>query len=316
LVLGLAGCAPVPTPAAVAPAEVRAAPEDDDLRAAVPAEAEVVLVVDLAQLRSSPWTRSLLAEGAAARGPRTRGFDEATDVDRLVLARLPGGSGEEASLTLARGRFDRPRVFSAFRQGRADAAASTFRGCALIASGPEAMAFLTDRTLISGPLPAVRGAIDAAFGRARDVRGERWLRQARPASPSAPALELAVRVTEPMRERIRDELAEAESLERLGGRLDLGRRLDLTLLGATGSPAQARALAVRIQEAMGTLRVRPSLAALGLGEVLGAAQVGVRGSEVGAELHLTEAQRDDIAARLASAAKIIGRAREQSAKTE
>jgi hypothetical protein len=313
----LGGCAPLAAPP-VSPAhdEARTAPDDEELLAAVPAEAEVVLLVDLAQLRGSPWTKALLAEGAAARAASAgqRGFDEAKDVDRFVLARLPGEN--EASLTVARGRFDRRRVLSAFREGRPGAVDDSFRGCALVSRGPEAIAFLTDRTLLSGPLPAVRGAIDAAFGRARDVRGERWLRETRRPSPLPSAVELAVRVSDSMREQIHSTLEEADTLERLGGRLDLGARLDLTLVGATGSPTRARALAAQLEQAVTGLRGRPSVAALGLADVLGGVRISVRGPQIAAELHLTEAQRDEIAARLSSAAQLIAKARGDAAPAE
>jgi hypothetical protein len=315
LAVVVAGCAPALPPATPAAPEARLGP-DEDLLAAVPAEAEVVLVIDLAQLRGSPWTRDLLAEGTKARAAaRDRGFDEARDVDRLVLVRMPAGDGNEDTLSLARGRFQRPRVLAAFRQARSRVESTTFRGCTLLASGTDAIALLSDRTLLSGPLASVRAAIDAAFGRARDIRGERWLRQSRP--PSSPtgaaAVELAVRVTDPMRARIRGELDEAQALERVGGRLDLGPRLELRLVGAATTPAQARALGARLQEALTSLRERPSVTALGLADVLGGARVAVRGPEVGAELELTEAQRDDIAARLSSAARLIARARGEEA---
>jgi hypothetical protein len=315
LVAVATACAPALNPAVPSAGEIRAAPEDDDLLAVVPAEAELVLLVDLAQLRHSPWTRDLLAQGAAARAPaRTRGFDEAADVDRLVLARLSGGGGEETSLSVAQGRFDRQRVFAAFRAGRAGTSADTFRGCPLVSNGPEAMAFLTARTLISGALPAVRGSIDAAFGRARDVRGERWLRDTRPSPSASSAVELALRVTDPMRERIHDQLEPAEALERLGGRLELGARLDLTLVGVAADASRARALAVQLEQAITALRGRSSVTALGLGQVLAGVRIAVRGANVAAELHLTEAQRDDIAARLSSAARLIARARGQGAE--
>jgi hypothetical protein len=316
-VLAAGACAPVAVPAAPAsPGETRTAPEDEDLLAAVPAEAEVVLLVDLAQLRRSPWTRELLAAGAAARAPGPdRGFDEAKDVDRLVLARLPRGSDEQSSVTLAQGRFDRKRVFAAFRQGRTAVTGGDFRGCALLSSGPEAIAFLTDRTVLSGEVPSVRASIDAALGRARDVRGERWWREARQPSRSSspPAVELAVQVTDPMRQGIHDELEEAEALERLGGRVDLGPRLDLTLTGVTASAPRARALAARLEQALAALQERPSVRALGLGEVLAGVRIDARGPAIGAELHLTEAQRDDIAARLSAAARLIARARSEAA---
>jgi hypothetical protein len=314
LIAVASGCAAALTPADPSASEIRTVPEDDDLLAAVPAEAEVVLLVDLAQLRRSPWTKDLLAQGAAARAAaRARGFDEAVDVDRLLLARLSGGVGEETSLSVAQGRFDRRRVFAAFDAGRAKSSADTFRGCQLLSSGPETVAFLTDRTLISGALPAVRGAIDAAFGRARDVRGERWLRETRMSSGASSAVELALRVTDPMRERIHDQLEQAEALDRLEGRLELGARLDLTLIGVATDASRARGLAVQLEQAITMLRGRPSVAALGLAQVLAGVRVAVRGPKIAAELHLTEAQRDDIAARLSSAARLIARARGEAA---
>jgi hypothetical protein len=308
----VAACASAPPPASLAGRdEVRTAPEDEDLLAAVPAEAELVLVIDLAQLRRSPWTRDLLAEGAAARASAgARGFDERTDVDRLLLVRLPGGSGDDASLSVAQGRFDRSRVFAAFREGRPGATTTSFRGCPLATSGPEAVAFLTGRTLLSGELAAVRGAIDAAFGRARDVRGERWLRAALPERSAArPAVELALRVTDPMRARIHEELEEGEALEEVAGRLDLGQRLDLTLRGRATTATRAQALATRLELALGTLRARPSVAALGLAGVLSGVRLSAQGTAIAAELHLTEAERDDIAARLSEAAKLIAKVR-------
>jgi hypothetical protein len=290
LIAVASGCAAALTPADPSASEIRTVPEDDDLLAAVPAEAEVVLLVDLAQLRRSPWTKDLLAQGAAARA-----------------------AARARSLSVAQGRFDRRRVFAAFDAGRAKSSADTFRGCQLLSSGPETVAFLTDRTLISGALPAVRGAIDAAFGRARDVRGERWLRETRMSSGASSAVELALRVTDPMRERIHDQLEQAEALDRLEGRLELGARLDLTLIGVATDASRARGLAVQLEQAITMLRGRPSVAALGLAQVLAGVRVAVRGPKIAAELHLTEAQRDDIAARLSSAARLIARARGEAA---
>ena len=48
-------------------------------------------------------------------------------------------------------------------------------------------------------------------------------------------------------------------------------------------------------------------------DVLGGVHIGVEGAAIGAELHLTEAQRDEIAARLSSAARLIARARADAA---
>src|SRR5204863_50963 len=76
-----------------------------------------------------------------------------------------------------------------------------FRGCTLWTSGDEATAFLTDRTLLSGALASVRAAIDAAYGRARDLRGEIWLAELRRRfgkTTHPAAVELALRVSATM----------------------------------------------------------------------------------------------------------------------
>jgi hypothetical protein len=305
LVLLLVGCATPPAPPPSA--EFRTAPEDDDLLAAVPAEADVVLAVDLAQLRKSPWTRELVVTAAGARA-RRQGFDEATDVDRLIVAQLPGG----ASLSVVQGRFDRARVAAAFREGKGEVASDTFRDCPIWTSGVEAVAFLTRRTLLSGPLTAVRGAIDSALGRARDIRGEAWLRQTRQQGAGLPAAEIAIKVSDEMRALIHEDLAEAEALEQVGGRLQLGGGLEISLKGATATGSQARSLAARLQETAGALSQRPSLTALGLAPVLARAQIAVKGTEIAAGLRLSESDRDDIAARWSTAARLIARAREDA----
>jgi hypothetical protein len=317
-----AGCAPLaPAPgglgAAAAGPTVRAQPEDGDLLAVVPADAELVMLVDLAQLRRSPWTRDVVKSGlelaAGGRPPGDQGFDEATDVDLLLMARMPAGSSEAgATLSVAQGRFDQARVTAAFREARPGATTASFRGCAMLTHEDEAVGFLTARTLVSGPLATVRAAIEASLGRARDVRQEPWLMAAREAleegrtrSRRRPALELALRVTESVRERLRGELVEAAALERLAARVDLGETLDGAVVGSTSTRPQAEALAGRLRSEVGNLRGRRSLAALGLGPVLAGIRVSAPGARTVLDLQLSEAQRDQIAERLALVAKAL-----------
>jgi hypothetical protein len=303
LAMVLGGCAAPDLPHAETPA--RQAPEDGDLLAVVPGEAEVLLSLDVEALRASPWTRSVIAAGAP-RDKRPRGFDEIADVDRLVLARLPADPGG-ISLSIAQGRFDRARVRAAFAQGRPVAEAD-FRGCAIWSAGNEAAAFLTDRTLLSGALASVRAAIDAAYGRARDMRGQAWLselrrRYGRELPPAA--MELAIRVSDPVRARLREEMVEAEGLERVGARLELGKGLDLAIVGATTTKPQAAALIARVGEALRDLGSRPSLVALGFGRVLSDVQLAVQGPRVAAELRFAERDREEIARRLSVAARLL-----------
>jgi hypothetical protein len=291
------------------PAELgRTAPEDGELLAVVPGDAELLASLDIEALRASPWTRSLLAAGRE-RTARARGFDELADVDRLLLVRLPGDV-HGISLSIAQGRFDRDRVRAALADGRPLASAS-FRGCVIWTSGKEATAFLTDRTLLSGALGSVRAAIDASYGRARDLRSQPWLAELRRRYgkdlPPAP-FELAVRVTDDMRALLGEELAEAATLERLGARLELDKRLDLAVVGATTTAPQATALIARLGDELRDLKERPSVSALGFGPLLAGVELAVNGPRVAAELRLDPRHRDEIAARLATVAKLWAKA--------
>jgi hypothetical protein len=307
--LAFLGCA---TPDLPGPATsgARDIPEDDDLWAVVPAEAEMVMAFDIAGLRSSPWTRGLLTGAQEASDLKGKGYDPVADVDRMIVVRLP--SGPNASLTIARGRFNRERVSAAFSAAHPGATGDRFRSRALWMKGGEAVAFLTERTLLSGPLVSVRAAIDTSYGRARDVREEPWVvdvRRRYGKMPRSPAVELAVRLSDPIRARLRGELEEAEALERLGGRVDLGDRLDLALVGTTSTKPQATALTARLISLFRELQGRPSIVALGLQDVLADVEVASQGPRLAAALRLTESQRNDIALRLSAVAKLIAQGR-------
>jgi hypothetical protein len=309
--VALLGCAATLPPPPVPALEARQAPEDADLEAVVPTDAEVMLTLDLAALRVSPWTRSVVAAGGAEGGGSPRGFDPVADVDRLVLVRLPADA-TGISLSIARGRFDRAKVKAALGAGGQAVTTSAFRGCTLWISGGEATAFLTDRTLLTGALASVRAAIDTAYGRARDIRGQAWLAEVRrrfgQELPPA-AAELAVRVSDEMRDRLRDEMVEAGGLETLAARVELGKRLDIAVVGATGTRQQANALIARVGATLRDLQTRPSLVALGFGPVLAGVQLAVQGPRVAAELRLRERDRDQIALRLSAVARLVAQAR-------
>jgi len=306
------GCAPGLTGPTVAPSTVRSAPEDSDLLGVIPGEAEVVLAIDVQQLRQSRWTAEVLAAHGRIADATTRGFDQVRDVDQMVLARLPGAAGG-STVTVAQGRFDASPMVAAFRAARPGAAASSFRGCPVQDADGEAMAFLTPRTMIAGSLAAVRAAIDASLGRAPAIRDQAWFEEStdelaagRGRRARGPAVLLAVRPGDEMRAALGRELPRADTLARVAARLDLGERLDLSAVGVAGSRADATELAVQLQHTVRSLRGRPSLAALGLGPVLDGVRLGVDGARVRAQVGLREDQREAIALRLAELAALLG----------
>jgi hypothetical protein len=307
LPLAALGCATPDLPNA--PPIGREIADDSDPLAVVPGDAELLVSLDLAALRASPWTRPVIAAGAE--GPhRPRGYDEVGDVDRLILVRLPA-DGNGTSLSIAQGRFDRTRVRAAFVAGRA-VSSDNFRGCPIWTAGDETAAFLTDRTLLTGALGSVRAAIDTAFGRAHDIRGQSWLTELRRRygpKPPAAAIELAVRLSDPIREKLRAELPESAGLERLGARVELGKRLDIAIVGATATRDQATALIGEVGATLRDLQSRPSVLALGFAPVLADVQLAVQGPRVAAELRLDEHERDEIALRLSAVARLLAQAR-------
>jgi hypothetical protein len=322
-VLLVASCATpaLPDPSAV-PAAARSAADDDDLWALAPAEAELLVWADMAQLRESAWTKAALAKTApverAARATE-RGFDEVDDVDRLLYLTVPP-LREGASLLVAQGRMDRERLSAAFRRQHALTTASDYRGVGVLAEGEEALAFLTKRTVVSGPLVAVRAAIDCAFGLARSAANESWLsdlqavlRDGRGPSRRPPAVAAAVRVSPTMRAQLENEMGEGGTLEQFGARLDLGRDLEVNMVGLVSTRQQALDLAARVAEALRQQRSRPLVFILGLQPILDGVRFATRENRVEGRLSIPADQRAEIAERMALVAEQLARRRASAA---
>jgi hypothetical protein len=312
-----------PGPAAVA-AVARTAVDDDDLWALAPAEAELLVWADMAQLRESAWTKAALyrtaPEERTAR-TRSRGFDEVDDVDRLLYVTVPL-LREGASILLAQGRLDRERLSEAFRREHPRAATSDYRGAAVLAEGEEAIGFLTKRTVVSGLLVAVRASIDCGLGLARSAASESWLtalqnvlREGRGPSRRPPAVAAAVRLSPTMRAQIEADMGEGGTLEQVGARLDLGRDLDVAMAGLLSTHQRAMDLAARLSAALREQRNRPLILILGLQSILDGVRLGARENRVEGRLSIPEDQRAEIADRMALVADQIARRRASSAGT-
>jgi hypothetical protein len=310
------------TPAApglsAAPAAARTAVDDDDLWALAPAEAELLVWADMAQIRESAWTKAALYKTApeerAARAA-ARGLDEVDDVDRLLYATVPA-LREGASILVAQGRVDRERLSAAFRRQHPRMTVSDYRGVRVLAEDEEAIAFLTKRTVVSGPLVAVRATIDCGFGLARSVASESWLsallaglREGRGPSRRPPAVAAAVRLSSTMRAQLAAEMGEGGTLEQVGARLDLGRDLDVAMVGLVSTPQQALDLAARLSAALRDQRNRPIVFILGLQPILDGVRLAARENRVEGTLRIPEDQRAEIADRMAMVAEQLARRR-------
>jgi hypothetical protein len=204
----------------------------------------------------------------------------------------------------------------AFRTQHATAVESEYRGLIMLVEGEDAIAFLTARTVASGPLVAVRAAIDCGFGLARSVAAESWLssmqgmlREGRGSSRQSPAMAAAVRVSPTMRSQLDAEMGEGGTLEQVGARLDLGQKLELGLIGLVPTHQQALDLAARLSANLHEQRNRAIIFILGLQPVVDAARFTTQENRVEARLSIPREQRAEIADRMALVAEQFARRR-------
>ena len=315
----VASCA---TPALQGPSAVptatRTAADDEDLWTLAPAEAELLVWADMAQLRESAWTKAALLKTApeelSARAA-ARGFDEVEEVDRLLYVTVPS-LGEGVSILVAQGRMDSDRLSAAFRRQHPQTVVSDYRGVGVLAEGDESLALLTKRTVVSGSLVAVRATIDCGFGLARSAANESWLsalqgmlREGRGPSRRPPAVAAAMLVSPTKRAQLAAEMGEGGTLEQVGARLDLGRDLDLAMVGLVSTRQQALDLAARLSAALRDQRNRSLVFILGLQPILDSVGFATRESRVEARLRIPEEQRADIADRMELVAAQLARRR-------
>lgn len=295
------------------PAPARSQPDDRDLVGLVPAGPETVLEVDLAQLRDSPWSRSLVNartdEDRRAR-QSTLGYDEIADVDKMVFAVTEEATGPVV-MTVAQGRFVAAAVGKAFASTHPGAVIDSWRGSTLWRAGDEAAALLTARTLVSGRLAAVRAAVDCGFALQPDARGGPLgpLRRALEPERGRPALLATVLVTDAIRQRVGDSFQLPDGLRNAGGRLDLGASLDVSVLALLDRPQEAEAAARQAQLYLGELRGRTLLRVFGLGALLDGASFQADGARVRGALHIPDSARDDLAQKITVIVETLKRAR-------
>jgi hypothetical protein len=300
------------------PATPRPAPDDDDLLAMVPAEADLVLWADMGKLRASPWTRESFTKIAAADSRAGEpSFAEIRDVDRLVFAKVPS-LRDGASVLVAQGKFDRQRITRVFAQNGA-VENSAYRGADLVIRGEEALAFLSKRTVISGLTVAVRAAIDCNIGVARAIESESWFvrlraQLARAKGSVPPVAALYVHLQPATREALKREMGEGEALEEFAGRIDLGSDLDVTAIGNVRTELQAKDLAARMAERIRDVRTRPIVAAFGFASVLDSMRFSARETGVEATLHVSQRERAEISDRMAIVAETIASMRKNQSE--
>jgi len=310
-----AGCAETST-GAVRARGPRTGPDDGDLWNLAPNDTDALADVDLAALRTSPWSRSLM-EGSldAEREERRRrfGFDLFTEAERMLVVGTQT-AGAPATLTIARGRFDTEHVGGAFVGATPGASATQWRGSALWEGEGRAVALVTPRTLAQGDGTRVRAAVDAAWGMIPDAGtgplGE--LRRTLDADKNPPAVTLAISMTDVMRAQVRDLPIVPEGLRRIGVRLNLGEDLDLEGLALFDAGGQAARASTLWSDAAHEFAGRPMIALVGLGPVFNGLTVNAEGSRVHIHLHIDADKREGLAEKVLAILQLIAKARPQS----
>jgi hypothetical protein len=286
--------------------------DSPDLRAMVPAEANLVLSVDMQDLRKSPWTKAAFSEAIGEKESLDgveQGF--AKEVQRLVFAMVPS-LGEGASLLVAQGRFSQATLLGMFRNQEGQELRSRYRGMELLERGNQALVIQANQLVLAGPTVVVRAAIDCGQGQARSLDGIGWLESLQKGLSPGPegkkgkeVASLYVRLADATRKQLIDEIGEGETLEEVGLRLDIGENLVLRSLGRTRTQQEAKDLAARLAQYVRDSQARPIVTAFGFGSVLSQIQFLVKREFMLATLQVSSTDREFIARRMAVVSKTI-----------
>jgi hypothetical protein len=297
----LAGCAETGGPA-FGTASRRGEADDSDLWNLAPAAADTVAEVDLAAMRTSPWTRGLTSSGLSGQRDeslRAYGYDPLVDGDRLLAFAIEAGPAPRM-VTVVRGRFDAGRIGAAFATANPNVKASRWRDSPLWEGGGRAVALVTPRTLVAGDPADVRAAIDAAWGIVPDARpgplGE--LRRAMAADRDGPASFAAVNLTDAMRARAAGFASFPTGLRRFAARVDLGQDVNLNFTGVADTAADATTAANAIMMAAHLYAEGMMVRLLGLAPVLRSVAVAAEGTRLHGHLTVPSEQRERLADKL------------------
>jgi len=316
LSFAVVGCGDLPTPPASTAAAARTAPDDSDAWNLVPATASSLADLNLAALRGSAWSRTLVTGGFVEDRDerlRTFGYDVFNDADRVVVAGFDDG-GRASQTVVVVGRFDPARVGRAFVAATPGAAESRWRDCSLWEGHGRAVA-LVGATLVQGTPETVRAAIDAAWGIVPDARGGPLGALARDVDAEAhrPAVTLAFLVTDDMRARAAGFTEIPTDLRRVAARLDLGADLELQGQAVFDDAAGAGPAARFWDSSLRELKQNRMLRIMGLGPVVDGATLQADGPRVYLHLRIGEDRREALSERLLLLLQTIARQRGPSA---
>jgi hypothetical protein len=275
--------------------------------------ADGIIDVDLAALRASPWSKSMMAGGFAGdREQRLRqfGYDVFEDAERMLVVSMETGA-EPRTLTIARGRFDAGRLGAALSAAAPGATATRWRDSPVWEGAGRSVALVTPRTVVHGDSEAVRGAVDAAWSVVPDASGGKLgeLRRSLAADQRGPSVFFALGVSEGVRRRAAGTLDVPPQLRQVAGRLDLGDDLDLDAVALFDDRRAAAAAAGVWSDAIRQLARQRMLMLLGLAPLLADTKLAIEGTRVRGHLHVPADKREGLADKLSALLQMVAGAR-------
>lgn len=238
-------------------------PIGEDPIALLPSGADLVLDIDVEQLRDWPETRRILA--FLPDPPRAFFLKALDDVDTLHVAIAGVGTPESRGTLLMRGRMDVERVRATFG---GDSQETEYHGVTVVDGLKDSVARVMRDRVAVGEKVAVRRVVDLVRGEGESVRSlDHKLTKALERAPTAklgrPAVMAAVVPPDALREQMRKEQLPGADLEWLAVSLALGDGFDVGAVMGTHGPKEATDLVVASRLQLRDFAGRPTVRALG-----------------------------------------------------
>ena len=230
----LAGCAKVEAP-------IR--PVGEDPVALLPSGADVIIDVDVDQLRGWADTRRFVALLPPVAHQRLAGlgFDPLDDVDAVWAAIYDLGRPNQRTLLLLKTELELDR-FGKDLGGEPQTV--DHRGARLLEGTDRAVGRVTGKILALGPRAEVRRALDLARGDGESARGDKMLMAAWGRCPTAkvgrPAVLLALTMRETVKEELRRQDLPGVDTEWLALSFAVGDGFDVGAIAAARGPGEAK----------------------------------------------------------------------------
>jgi hypothetical protein len=302
------------TPAATA---VGTRPLEEDPVALLPGGADLLLDVDVTQLRSWAPARRFLALLPAETQQRIArlGFDPLDDVEQLWAAVAQIATPEVHATLIVRGTIDAARARAAL--GPPGQVTDTDWHGTQISEGPDgAFAPLTPKLFVLGAPADVRRAVDLRGGEGESLRsssGDRMLRASFQRAPTAkvgrPAVMASLVPPPALREQLKRERLPGAQFEWVALSLAVGDGFDVGGVAMLRGPVEAQQLVGETKTQLAQFAASPTVRLLGVRPFLDPIAMVARDAEVHFAYRLTAPPVEQLLARLESMQAFTRRAK-------